>query len=611
MAFPIVVTEDEEEETSHSEENDRITEPGNIIKNRSRLSTEDLDSTQHLTRGSGVLVPRTVTNMPEDKFAQGCILLLACARGDEDMVSKILTDDPSHVNFRDYDRRTALHVASAEGHLSVVKYLVENQNVMINRSDRWGGSALDDAFRHRYVDVAKYLRSKGARTGSSNLHSNFVTAAAAGDVDEVQMLIQLSNVDINRGDYDSRTALHLAANEGRVDIVKLLCKNGADVNVMDRWGGKPLDDANSGNSDECAKILKQHGAIPGKSMRHIIQSNNQMNSSMETLEGSSLYVDFEEIEMVEKIGAGAFGEIYKCQWRGTNVAAKCIKSGKIQKFWAAKQSHIQEDESLSSSAMLAALTDFRMEVGILRNLRHPNICMLLAYSATEDFEVMISELMQCSLLDMLKSHILHGTHLPKETQFFYAKQLAQGMNYLHTCKPPIIHRDLKPANLLIDNSGTLKITDFGLAKIRPTPNAANDGTLEPFVMTGETGSYRFMAPEVFRYEQYNETVDVYSYGMIFFYILSGEPPWPTLNGIKACTAASLEGRRPFIPRSWDNVLSSLLKCCWDENPSSRPSFNEINSILENYSRDVLGIKSDNFKSGSIAGRDDQKCCTIS
>ena len=52
------------------------------------------------------------------------------------------------------------------------------------------------------------------------------------------------------------------------------------------------------------------------------------------------------------------------------------------------------------------------------------------------------------------------------------------MNYLHTCKPPIIHRDLKPANLLIDDSRTLKITDFGLAKIRPTPGKNSDGIVE-------------------------------------------------------------------------------------------------------------------------------------
>jgi len=372
MAFPIVVTEEEDEKSSHSLDNDIIPGPENImaVRHRNRSSTEDLDSTQHLTRGSGILVPRTVVTMPEDKFAQGCILLLACARGDVDRVSKILTDDPSYVNFRDYDRRTALHVASAEGHLSVVKYLVEIQNDMINRSDRWGGSALDDAFRHRYVDVAQYLRSKGARTGSSNLHANFITAAAAGDIDEVQMLIQISNVDINRGDYDSRTALHLAAHEGQVDIVQLLCKNGADVNVVDRWGGMPLDDAISGNSDECVKILKQYNAKAGQNLRKSYHAKKSPhNDSIETLEGGSLYVNFEEIEMIEKIGGGAFGEIYKCRWRGTNVAAKCIKSGKIQKFWAAKQNKLQEDESLSSSAKFIALTDFRTEVGILRSLR--------------------------------------------------------------------------------------------------------------------------------------------------------------------------------------------------------------------------------------------------
>lgn len=82
-----------------------------------------------------------------------------------------------------------------------------------------GGSPLDDAHRHRHQDVIAYLRSKGAMTGSANRSTNLITAAAQGDVDEVQMLLQTNarmddktkqKLDINKGDYDQRRPIHLA-----------------------------------------------------------------------------------------------------------------------------------------------------------------------------------------------------------------------------------------------------------------------------------------------------------------------------------------------------------------------------------------------------------------
>uniref|UniRef100_A0A7S1V402 Protein kinase domain-containing protein n=1 Tax=Grammatophora oceanica TaxID=210454 RepID=A0A7S1V402_9STRA len=94
-----------------------------------------------------------------------------------------------------------------------------------------------------------------------------------------------------------------------------------------------------------------------------------------------------------------------------------------------------------------ALADFRQEIAVLKSLRHPNICLLLAYSTTEDYEVLVSELMKCNLLDVIKANLIHGTRMKHRTMIVYAQQLAQGMNYLHTCKPPIIHRDVKLANL--------------------------------------------------------------------------------------------------------------------------------------------------------------------
>jgi serine/threonine protein kinase len=192
---------------------------------------------------------------------------------------------------------------------------------------------------------------------------------------------------------------------------------------------------------------------------------------------------------------------------------------------------------------------------------------------------------------------------------------------------PIIHRDLKPANLLIDSSGVLKVADFGLSKVRPDPKKNEK---DSFLMTGETGSYRFMAPEgkegdwrcsyfvfadllfspckfltsywffplsskVFKHQHYTETVDVYSYGMILFYLLKGTPPWPYDNGMVAARKAADEGDRPEIPRSWDSSLQALLQDCWNEDPSARPTFKTVLTTLNEYSVTVFHTESNNLQ----------------
>eukprot|EP00535_Pseudo-nitzschia_heimii_P008861 CAMPEP_0197187660 /NCGR_PEP_ID=MMETSP1423-20130617/16286_1 /TAXON_ID=476441 /ORGANISM="Pseudo-nitzschia heimii, Strain UNC1101" /LENGTH=604 /DNA_ID=CAMNT_0042639297 /DNA_START=8 /DNA_END=1819 /DNA_ORIENTATION=- len=514
----------------------------------------------------GTRASRTDLYMPANEFAEGCKLLQAAALGKKVTMEAILEKRPRFVDFRDYDRRTAMHVAASEGHLEIVKFLVR-RGARINRSDRWGGSPLDDASRHRNKEVIQYLRLLGASTGSASSVTNFIKAAAEGDFDEVEMLLMSGDIDVNEGDYDKRTALHLAAGEGNVDIVRLLCNKKANVNTEDRWGNRPLDDADRGKSEKCAQVLKEFGAKNGHQQKDLSESISRRR------ETANLEVKFEELEMVDKIGKGSFGEIYRCRWRDIMVAAKCIRTAKVEKDWAIKQAlqqleagadvddviHEIDNASMPESDKRKALSDFRTEISILKSLRHPNIVLLLAYSTTKDVEVMISELMRCSLLDIFKAHIINGTKMSRKDQIAYAIQLAQGMLYLHTCKPPVIHRDLKPANLLIDHSGVLKVADFGLSKVRPDPKKNEKDT---FLMTGETGSYRFMAPEIYRHLSYNETVDIYSYGMILFYLLDGKPPWSALNGLVAARKASEEGDRPRIPRGWDNRIQVLLQECW-------------------------------------------------
>mmetsp|Transcript_41664 Transcript_41664/g.83579 ORF Transcript_41664/g.83579 Transcript_41664/m.83579 type:complete len:610 (-) Transcript_41664:666-2495(-) len=558
----------------------------------------------------------------EEDFTKGCVLLRACASGNVDAVHSIINANPQFALFKDYDSRTALHVAASEGHLDLVQYLLDH-DASPTASDRWGGSPLDDAMRHRHGKVAALLRTRGARLGSSTHAATFITAASRGDFAEVNALI-LDGADVNGCDYDRRTPLHLASSEGQIAIIAALLAAGANVNAEDRWGGRPMDDARRKGHRNCEDFLIAAGG-----------TLSDLDSGARTphpVEGAEMHdplaVEWTDVERIEKIGSGvrcqphlygplgscvictrpvaavmsedrispsqAFGDIWKCRWRGTLVAAKMLKSKEGSKHagvaWIAATAPTAGSGAAGTMNARAieramALADLKLEIGLLCQLRHPNICLLLAYSLADDREVMISELMRSSLLDVLKMARVGGTAMSKARAFRYAIQFAQGMNYLHTCKPPVVHRDLKPANLLLDFSDTLKVADFGLAKLRPIDT---DSMEESEFMTGETGSYRFMAPEVFRHENYDERVDIYSFSMILYYMLDGEPPWPEKSGVEAAKAAAMKQSRPPLPRHWDVKLSQMMRACWANDRFARPSFAAVLEVLAEVFKQTVG-----------------------
>lgn len=204
-------------------------------------------------------------DLPAQDFAMGCGFLHQVALGvPTEEIEDLLAEIPSLVNFRDYDRRTPLHIAAAEGQLEICKLLVE-QGAKINRSDRWGLAPLDDAHRHQHFEVVQYLQRNGGKFGSSSLLINLFSACVEGDVEEVRSLLEYGKIDLSLSDYDRRTPLHIAASEGQSEIVELLCEKGANVNAMDRWGARPIDGAIEAKSDECVKIIEKYGGQRGSS----------------------------------------------------------------------------------------------------------------------------------------------------------------------------------------------------------------------------------------------------------------------------------------------------------------------------------------------------------
>ena len=336
-------------------------------------------------------------------FAAGCAMLLAAAQGDVARIKNALANG-MRANFSDYDQRTALHVAASEGHLSLVEFLVD-KGARINRIDRWGGTALDDAMRHHHSVVAEYLRGAGGKRGTGVQLTAVIQAAASGDVTELRALLADDEAAAAACDYDKRTALHLAASEGHATAIACLLENGADVNALDRFGGRPLDDAIHKGNAECAKLLEAAGATKGELTA---RDGRRKSGDLEIESGSNLEVSMDDVTLLDKIGAGAFGDIWRARWRGTAVAAKLIKAkGTV------------EDERQ------AALEDFRLETQILCQLRHPNICLMLGYSMTEHHEVMISELMRCSLADVFKTLSVDGVSMALRRALRYAIMLAQ------------------------------------------------------------------------------------------------------------------------------------------------------------------------------------------
>ncbi|XP_022857136.1 integrin-linked protein kinase 1-like [Olea europaea var. sylvestris] len=179
-------------------------------------------------------------------------------------------------------------------------------------------------------------------------------------------------VETNQADYDKRTALHLASCEGCTEIVHLLLEKGADVNIRDRWGRTPLSDARSFGHEDICKILEAHGGIDPV--------------GLET-PAPCCEIPHTEVDMRKaiRIGEGAYGEVYLVKWRGTEVAAKTIRS------------------SVASNPMVR--DKFLQEMGLWQRLRHPNIVEYLGVLDLKhsDRIIFLAEYLQNgSLYDILR-----------------------------------------------------------------------------------------------------------------------------------------------------------------------------------------------------------------
>ncbi|GAX74482.1 hypothetical protein CEUSTIGMA_g1931.t1 [Chlamydomonas eustigma] len=324
---------------------------------------------------------------------------------------------------------------------------------------------------------------------------------------------------------------------------------------------------------EAATDAEERDAAPSTSGLAIQPSPAQLRVIARLIsrgKASGWLIEPTEVVLGKVLGQGCFGTTYLGRWRGADVAVKCVRVSKDTE-----------------------LTSFLREVEAMSLVRHPNVVPFLgACIQAPDQFWLLSEFMSGGTLEtwlrpggkdpLIPRPLAHRTRA--------ALQVAQGMAALHGCQPLIMHRDLKPSNVFVDAGGAARIGDFGLVRrLLPEESKAS--------LTGETGTYLYMAPEVMRHDVYDYKCDIWSWGVLFSETMDGGrlPYWYTyMTPVQIATAVAEEQLQPHIPTDLHADLQVLGNIACQFDPYTRPDFNmivaELGPIVQQL-EDELSMKS--------------------
>jgi eukaryotic-like serine/threonine-protein kinase len=266
--------------------------------------------------------------------------------------------------------------------------------------------------------------------------------------------------------------------------------------------------------------------------------------------------------VLDKLGKGGMGAVYKAQHKRMKriVALKMLPSSATKSSDSVKR--------------------FQQEVEAAARLSHPNI--VTAYDADEAKGVHFLVMEYVEGRDLFALVKEKGT-LSVARAVDYAVQAAKGLEYAHA--QGVIHRDIKPHNLLLDNNGTVKILDMGLARIEEAVAGTDAMATEGLTQSGQVmGTLDYMPPEqALDTSTVDLRADIYSLGCTLHYLLTGKPPYSGDTVGKKIVAhrenpiPCLRGLRSDVPESLDAVFQKMLA----KRPEGRPqSMSEVISQLQ-------------------------------
>ena len=311
----------------------------------------------------------------------------------------------------------------------------------------------------------------------------------------------------------------------------------------------------------CQDMMKIHTTLSPKVMSFPNQYRNRIIFKLEQIEealnimnqnmdfGMNPYIlkHTEWTTIKENIGTGGYANVHLAKMKSTD------------QLIAVKEMKVTQLQGLKIKFM-------KREIDSLMKLDHPNVIKLIGVTVAPPFCIVTNYIPNGCLAELI-----HGkTISPRSTPIFRSRvmlDIARGMEYIH--KMGLLHRDLKPPNVLLDDNDRAVICDFGLARhISP-------------VMSCELGTMQWVAPELLTTgNQYNQSVDVYAFGVILWELMTSQNPFNGMRPIQIANVVLRYNQRPEIPETMPEKLKNLTKQCWAQDAKERPTFKQIREMIE-------------------------------
>ena len=298
-------------------------------------------------------------------------------------------------------------------------------------------------------------------------------------------------------------------------------------------------------------INKEQGKVKDYEVTNydeVIQKNrNNIIKSSDIDEKSKTIINYNSFEILELIGGGSFGKVFKVKLKGTDkiFAMKVLNKGYL----------------IKKKLLRYAIT----ECNVLKQSNCPFIIKLhYSFQTPENLYMIID---YCPLGDL--SYQIQMSLLEEDEAKFYIAELILAIEYLH--QHDIIYRDLKPENILIDEDGHIKLADFGLAKENVSTNTPN----KTFC-----GSPQYLSPEMLSKEGTTKASDIYGIGAILFELISGAPPFFSQD--ENLMYKNISENKLMFPEFFSEEIKDLLTKMLDKNPKNRIGIENDKSDLKNH-----------------------------